>query len=91
MSRVKDLYTASYIGVVLSVLFYPNYSILLCFVKINISSNQIIEIPHNYYFNAPKKKPGTVCFSRPSGVHIYKRSTVCSVHFLSTIKYDTLY
>ena len=37
MSRWKDLYTASYICVeLLSVLFYPNYSLLLCFVKINI-------------------------------------------------------
>ena len=36
-SRWKDLYTASYICVeLLSVLFYPNYSLLLRFVKINI-------------------------------------------------------
>ena len=36
-SRWKDLYTASYICVeILYALFYPNYSLLLCFVKINI-------------------------------------------------------
>ena len=33
----KDRFAASYICVeILSVLFYPNYSLLLCFVKINI-------------------------------------------------------
>ena len=57
-SRWKDLYTASYICVeILSVLFYPNYSLLLCFVKINIYyQSKYLILQHIYIYIVRDKK-----------------------------------
>ena len=70
MSRVKDLYTASYIGVV-SVLFYPNYSILLCFVKINIYHKSIIKY-HTIYFLRARIPYVTNVTDETKYIHTYK-------------------